>query len=114
MNTIQLSQKFSAIEQEISEIKAALIEANILKAPAPPLLRRNQQQFLATDVKVTQRFRASVQHPFTVLANFTCPACALTHEQVEFRIGENGGTTTTACSCGSNLRVKLSWDPSMK
>jgi hypothetical protein len=112
MNTIQLSQKFSAIEQEISEIKAALIEANILKAPAPAA--KPAAIPFATDVKVTQRFRASVQHPFTVLANFTCPACALTHEQVEFRIGENGGTTTTACSCGSNLRVKLSWDPSMK
>jgi DNA-directed RNA polymerase subunit M/transcription elongation factor TFIIS len=111
MNTLQLSQKFIAIEREISEIKAALIEANIMKAPAPAA---KKAELPLVEAKVTARFRASVSHPFSVVANFECPACGKSHDQVEFRIGDNGGTTITSCECGQNIRVKLAWDANLK
>jgi len=109
---IAVLQKFNALGRRIAAMEEALRDKGILERP--PQAPKPAEIPFVTNVLVTQRFRASVQHPFTVLANFTCPACGLNHEQVEFRIGDNGGTTTTACSCGSNLRVKLSWDVNLK
>jgi hypothetical protein len=92
-------------------IEEASIKAWIMAASAPP--SRPAEIPFAVDVKVTQRFRASLQHPFSVLCNFTCPVCDKHEESREFFIAENGGTTATACQCGSNLRVKLEWNPAM-
>jgi hypothetical protein len=113
MNTVQLSQRFSAIERQVAEIKEALIKAQIMEAPAPPPTPAEIP--FATDIRVTHRFRASMQRTFSVLCNFTCPACDKHEENREFFVAENGAVVTTACaSCEQNLRIKLQWEPSMK
>jgi hypothetical protein len=113
MNTVQLSQRFQAIERQIAEIKQALITAKIMEVPAPA--PKPAESPFATEVQVSTRFRASVQHPFTIVASCACPSCNAKHEAVQFSIGENGGVVTTACSsCGQNLRVKLAWDANLK
>jgi len=112
MNTIQLSQKFSAIEQQIAEIRAALIEANILKPPAPAA---KPAELPSVDAHVTTRFRAGVSFPFTVVGSFECPSCDEKHEAVQFQIGTNGGSVVTSCGkCGQNIRVKLAWSVDLK
>jgi hypothetical protein len=113
MNTVQLSQRFSAIEKQIAEIKDALITGGLLELPpAQP----RPAELPTVDAKVTHRFRASASHPFTVVAEVgPCPSCGKAQEEpVQFTIGENGGTTVTSCQCGQNLRVKFAWDASMK
>jgi hypothetical protein len=112
MNTVQLSQRFSAIEKQIAEIRDALLKGGLLELP-PESPR--PAELPTVEAKVTTRFRASVQHTFTVIGSFECPSCSAKHEAVQFFIGDNGGSVITGCEkCKANLRVKLAWDVNLK
>ena len=104
---MQTLQKINALERRIAAMEEVLRSQGILERPPEP---PKPAEVPFAEAKVTMRFRPSLSHPFTALANFECPACNLKHDQVEFFIAENGGTTVTQCSCGQRLKVKLQWD----
>ena len=112
MNTVQLSQKFSAIEKQIAEIKEALIRGGLLELPPEP--PKPPEIPFATCAVTNRPLRVSLHHPMTVVVNYVCPACHVETTGADFNVSQNGAVVVATCRCGERCKLKLEWNPSMR
>jgi len=92
------------LESRFKRIEEALYAAGLLERPVEP---KPVEIPSAKSVEIKQRFRGSIQHPHTVIADWICPVCE--EKQNLTTVLHNPGVILVRCDCGEKAKLDLQW-----